>query len=306
MKKVYGIGETVFDIIFKDGAPQAGKAGGSMLNSVLSIGRAGLPVSFISEFAVDKVGDLIEKFLVENGVDTSYVDRYSEGNTTLALAFLDDKNDANYTFYKNHHPGEGGKAYPVVEKDDILLCGSFYSIWSEIRYKFRNLVSGAKEKGALVIYDPNFRNSHLNDLEVLKPMIIENMQMAGLVRGSDADFRNIFGTVNADEAYTIVNNYCPILVYSSSTEGVFVRTPVFSGKFPVRTITPISTIGAGDNFNAGMITSIFRSNITPDQLINLKEKEWSEIISLAIDFATDVCLSYENYISREFADRFRS
>jgi fructokinase len=306
MKKIYGIGETVFDIIFKDGAPQAGKAGGSMLNSVVSIGRVGLPVSFISEFAVDKVGNLIDEFLVENGVDTSYVDRYSDGNTTLALAFLDEKNDATYTFYKNHHPGEGGKVYPVVEKNDILLCGSFYSIWSEIRNKFRNLVTGAREKGALVIYDPNFRKSHLNDLEVLKPMIIENMQMAGLVRGSDADFRNIFGAVNADEAYTMVKNYCPLLVYSASTEGVFVRTPVFSGKFPVRKITPVSTIGAGDNFNAGMITSIFRSNITPDQLINLKEKEWSEIISMAVDFSTDVCLSYDNYISRAFASRYFS
>jgi fructokinase len=94
MRKIYGIGETVFDIIFKDGSPQAGKAGGSMLNSVVSMGRAGLPVSFISEFAVDKVGDLIAKFLVENGVDTSFVNRYSDGNTTLALAFLDENNDA--------------------------------------------------------------------------------------------------------------------------------------------------------------------------------------------------------------------
>jgi fructokinase len=132
------------------------------------------------------------------------------------------------------------------------------------------------------------------------------MNMAGLVRGSDSDFMNIFGVGNADDAYKIVKNYCPLLVYSASTEGVFVRTPVFSGKFPVRKITPVSTIGAGDNFNAGIITSIFRNNITPDQLKNLKEKEWSEIISLAVDFATDVCLSYDNYISRAFASRYFS
>lgn len=306
MRKIYGIGETVFDIIFKDGSPQAGKAGGSMLNSVVSMGRAGLPVSFISEFAVDKVGDLIDKFLLENGVNTSYINRYSDGNTTLALAFLDENNDALYTFYKNHHPGKTGTEYPVVENGDILLCGSFYSVWSEIRDRFRQLVTGARDKGALVIYDPNFRKSHLNDLDALKPLIIENMKMAGLVRGSDTDFRNIFGTGSADEAYSIVKNYCPLLVYSVSTEGVYVRTPVFSGKFPVRKITPVSTIGAGDNFNAGMITSIYKNKITSEQLGNLKEKEWSEIISLAVGFATDVCLSYDNYISRAFASRYFS
>jgi fructokinase len=306
MRKIYGIGETVFDIIFKDGSPQAGKAGGSMLNSVVSMGRAGLPVFFISEFALDRVGDLINKFLIENGVNTSYINRYSEANTTLALAFLDKNNDASYTFYKNHHPGKASTKYPLVKKGDILLCGSFYSVWSEIRDSFVKFVAGARDKGALIIYDPNFRKSHLNDLDAMKPLIIENMKMAGLVRGSDTDFRNIFGAESADEAYAIVKNYCPLLVYSVSTEGVYIRTPVYSGKFPVRKITPVSTIGAGDNFNAGMITSIYKKKITSEQLGDLKEKEWSEIISHAVDFATDVCLSYENYISREFADRFRS
>ncbi|MGD0342689.1 MAG: PfkB family carbohydrate kinase, partial [Bacteroidales bacterium] len=197
-------------------------------------------------------------------------------------------------------------AYPVIKKGDILLCGSFYSIWSEIRARFSELVNSAGDSGALVVYDPNFRKSHLNDLEALKPLIIENIKMAGLVRGSDGDFRNIFGASNADEAYTIVRNYCPVLVYSASTGGVFVRTPGFSGKFPVRKITPVSTIGAGDSFNAGMITSIYKNDIAPDRLKDLKEKEWSEIISMAVDFASDVCLSYDNYISRAFASRYFS
>jgi fructokinase len=306
MKKIYGIGETVYDIIFKDGSPQAGKAGGSMLNSVVSMGRAGLPVSFISEFATDRLGDIINMFLVENGVDTSFVNRYSDGNTNLSVAFLDDNNNASYNFYKNHHPGKTGKAFPVIEKEDILLCGSFYSIWSEVRDRFRELLTGAKNNRALVIYDPNFRKSHLDELDVMKPMIIENMKMAGVVRGSDSDFKYIFGTGSAAGAYNIVKKYCPVLIYSASTEGVFVFTPGFSGKFPVKQITPVSTIGAGDNFNAGLITSIYRNKIAPDQLENLKEKEWSEIISLAVDFATDVCLSYDNYISRAFASRYFS
>ena len=46
MRKIYGIGETVLDIIFKDGQPQAAKAGGSVLNSMVSMGRMELPVIF--------------------------------------------------------------------------------------------------------------------------------------------------------------------------------------------------------------------------------------------------------------------
>jgi fructokinase len=306
MRKIYGIGETVFDIIFKDGSPQAGKAGGSVLNSMVSMGRVGLPVSFISEYGLDDVGNLIEKILKENGVNTSTVYRYMETRTSLALAFLDEKNDAHYTFYKDYPEKRLETEFPEIRKDDIVQCGSFYAIWPEIREKFKKFIRSAKDNGALILYDPNFRPTHLSELDVLRPIIIENMQMTGILRGSDEDFKNIFGANTPDEAWEIVKKYCKCLVYTTNIEGVYVRTASFSGKFPVHKITPVSTIGAGDNFNAGMITSIYKNKITSEQLGNLKEKEWSEIISLAVDFATDVCLSYDNYISRAFASRYLS
>ena len=100
MRKIYGIGETVLDIIFKEDQPQAAKAGGSVLNSVVSMGRMGLPVSFISEYGQDNVGDLIDKFLKDNGVNTSSVHRFQDGSTSLALAFLNEKNDAIILFIR--------------------------------------------------------------------------------------------------------------------------------------------------------------------------------------------------------------
>lgn len=306
MRKIYGIGETVFDIIFKDGSPQAGKAGGSMLNSVVSIGRAKLPVSFISEFGSDQIGDLINSFLHENGVDTTYINRYSDASTTLAIAFLNEKNDASYTFYKNHHPENTPVNYPLPGKDDIVLCGSFYAIWPELRERFASLVAGAGERGAIVYYDPNFRQSHLNDIDKLRPLIIENMKMATIVRGSDEDFRNIFGADSPDEAYSAIKDYCEVMIYSASTRGVYVRTPDFTGRFDVKKITPVSTIGAGDNFNAGCIASIYKMNIGAETIRTLQEESWKKIIGVAVDFATDVCLSYDNYISLAFASRYFS
>ncbi|MCX6254962.1 MAG: PfkB family carbohydrate kinase [Bacteroidia bacterium] len=305
MRKIYGIGETVLDIIFKDGQPQAAKAGGSVLNSVVSMGRMELPVSFISEYGLDDVGHLIDNFLKNNGVNSSFVHRFSDGSTALALAFLNEKNDAHYTFYKDFPGKRLDIDFPVIEKDDIVQCGSFYAIWPEIRDKFIKFIRGAKEKGALIIYDPNFRKTHLSELNIFKPLIIENMQMASLLRGSDEDFKNIFGVNNPDEAWEVAKKYCKCLVYTANVKGVYIRTPSFSGKFPVQKIAPVSTIGAGDNFNAGMITSIYRNNIKMEQLEKLTEKEWSKVISTAVAFATHVCLSYENYISPEFAREMR-
>jgi fructokinase len=301
MSRIYGIGETVLDIIFKEGQPQAAKAGGSVLNSVVSLGRLDLPVSFLSEYATDDVGKLIDDFLIQNGVDTSCVHRYNEGSTALALAFLNERNDAHYTFYKDYPGKRLDIDFPVIEEEDIVQCGSFYAIWPEIREKFRTFISGAHGKGALVLYDPNFRRSHLSELDQLKPLIIENMEVSGMVRGSDEDFRNIFGADTPDNAWEEVRNYCKCLVYTANDKGVFVRTPSFSGKFPVQKIKPVSTIGAGDNFNAGLIYSIHRKKIRRDQIERLTKDDWSNVIGTAVAFATHVCLSYENYISPEFA-----
>jgi len=304
MRKIYGIGEAVLDIIFKNNQPQAAKAGGSVLNSVVSMGRMNLPVSFISEYGKDDVGTLIDDFLKSNGVDSSCVHRFSDGSTAIALAFLNEKNDANYSFYKNFPAKRLDINFPVINKDDIVQCGSFYAIWPEIREKFKKFISSAKDNGALILYDPNFRPTHLSDLDTLRPLIIENMKMTSLLRGSDEDFKNIFGANTPDEAWEVVQKYCKCLVYTANVEGVYVRTTSFSGKFPVHKITPVSTIGAGDNFNAGMITAIYRNNYGGDRLEKLGEKEWSKIITSGVDFATHVCMSYENYISEEFAKKY--
>ena len=306
MRKIYGIGETVFDIIFKNGQPQAAKAGGAMLNSTVSLGRIGLPVSFISEYANDNVGKIIDNFLQENGVDTDFVDHFKEGKTKLALAFLNEKNDASYTFYQDYPELRLNIKFPAIIKDDIILCGSIYAITDEIRKKFMDLISMAKKNSAIVIYDPNFRPSHSSDLDKLLPLIIENMQNAKLIRGSDEDFKNIFGANTPDEAWKVVRKYCNCLVYTANSEGVYVRTISYSGKFAVKAIKPVSTIGAGDNFNAGMMAAIYRNQITSDQLDKMGEEEWSKVISMGVDFATNVCLSYENYISQEFAEELKS
>jgi fructokinase len=304
MRKIYAIGETLLDIIFKDDKPQTARAGGSMLNSVVSLGRISLPVSFISEYGCDEAGNLIDNFLKENGVDTTPVHRYEDGKTALALAFLDEKNDANYSFYKDYPSKRLEINLPSLSKEDIVLCGSFYALSSEIRKKFVSFIQAAGENGAVIIYDPNFRKTHFNELEFLKPMIIENMKMANIVRGSDEDFRNIFGTVTPDEAWKVIKNYCKCLIYTKNTDGVYVRTSSFSGIFPVKKIKPVSTIGAGDNFNAGIIAAFYRDKIFRNDIENLGEKEWGRVINTGVEFATNVCMSYDNYISWDFAKKF--
>jgi fructokinase len=305
MRKIYTIGETLFDIIFKNGQPQAGKAGGAMLNSSVSLGRIGLPVHLISEYGDDDIGRIIDNFLKGNGVSTLFADHFKEGSTALAIAVLNERNDASYTFYKNYPSKRLEMDFPVIKKDDIILCGSIYAITREIRKKFVKFVKTSATNRAVVMYDPNFRKAHASELDELRPLIIENIKMASIIRGSDEDFLTIFGTATPDTAWNVIKQYCGCMVYTASSEGVYVRTTSFSGKFNVKKIKPVSTIGAGDNFNAGMIAAIYKNGITKDQLTIMGEDMWSKVISSGVEFASDVCMSYENYISSEFAEKLK-
>jgi fructokinase len=71
---------------------------------------------------------------------------------------------------------------------------------------------------------------------------------------------------------------------------------------PASPIIPVSTIGAGDTFNAGIIYSLVREDIGREGIADIKAEIWERIIRTAIGFSTHVCLSPENYISQEFAD----
>ncbi len=303
MHQVFTIGETLLDIIFREGRPVAAKPGGSMLNAAVSLRRAGIPVRFISDFGFDEPGELIANFLEMNGISAQDLHRYHDGKTALALAFLDEKQNASYTFYKQYPPVRLTGTFPAVEKDDILLFGSIYAITREIREKITGFVRRAAGAGAIILYDPNFRSAHLSELEEVMPFIRENLSLATIVRGSDEDFLNIFASGNGREAYLAMEKEAPAearwLVYTRSRERVQVTGSMLDLQVPVPPVEPVSTIGAGDAFNAGLAWYLVRHRITREMLAGMREEEWRNLAGIAIRFAADVCMSYENYISEE-------
>jgi fructokinase len=127
------------------------------------------------------------------------------------------------------------------------------------------------------------------------------MSLAHIVRCSDEDLEIIAKVKTPEEGYEFVKQFCPNLIYTQSTRGVHVFTPSISAGLPVKKIMPVSTIGAGDTFNAGIAYGIGINNISPDRLVNLEEYLWRELVNYGINFATEVCMSLDNYISKEYA-----
>ncbi len=304
MRRVFTIGETVFDIIFKNGKIHTGKAGGSMLNSSVSLGRLGLDVSFITEIGTDDVGELVVNFLNENQVSTDFIFRFDDGKTPIALAFLDEHQNASYSFYKFYPKKRLQQTFPAINENDIVLFGSFFSASHEVRQPLINFIKNARDAGAIVIYDPNIRKPHQSEIPKLQNLIFENISLADIIRGSNDDFNVMFGINHPKDAFRLItDNGCNTLVYTSGADKVHLYSNLLSKTYSIPRISPRSTIGAGDNFNAGIIFSLISQNILKKDLNQLETVQWDDIIKSGIVMSQEVCKSFDNYISKAFAGR---
>ncbi len=304
MRTIYGIGEALLDIVFKNSRPIEAVAGGSTLNSLVSLGRIGLNPKFICEVGNDKTGKIIEEFFVQNGVSLNYVTKKDNYQTPVALAFLNEKNDAEYEIYKDYSTQSLTTNIPNYQEDDLLLIGSFFALNPSLRDELKLHLESAKNSNSIIIYDPNFRSHHNHKLNEMQQIIEENFNYASIIRGSDEDFKNIYGVDKIEDMAEIIHKFSKNVIITANSNKLFLSTPNFQKWYPVKEIVPVSTIGAGDSFNAGIIQGILSNNISQKELNSIDETLWDKIIELGIEFSADVCCSTENYISKELASKF--
>ncbi len=306
MRKVIGVGETILDILFKDNQPTVAVPGGSVFNGIISLGRAGVNVSFISETGNDHVGEIILDFMKENGVSTDYVNVFPEGKSPVSLAFLNERNDAEYVFYKDYPRLRLDVTLPPINRDDIVMIGSYYAVTPQLRDKIKELLDYARKQGAIIYYDVNFRSTHKNEAIKLLPTILENFEYADIIRGSIEDFENMFALTNADKVYKgKIEFYCPRFICTHGGGAIRLFTKNLKKNYEVKPLQTVSTVGAGDNFNAGVVFGLLKYRIRRDDLDELSEEDWDNVIRCGKDFSANVCMSLSNSISKEFAAGYR-
>ena len=384
--KIVGIGETVFDIVFKDGKPQAAVPGGSVFNAIISLGRtagaaasgsaasgsaagasaAGVSASggtvasstaasstaagcaaprviMATQMGKDNVAEIITGFMWGNNVETTHAICVEGRQSTISLAMLDSRNDARYEFFRDSAMPKFQTPDIEFEPGDILLFGSFFAISPATRLQVRELVARARSQGAIIYYDINFRKGPHGNSPHIKDYIEENCALSTIVRGSSEDIGNIYGECTAAEAYRDhISSLCSNFICTKGADSTEVFSPGFHATYPVRKIETLSTIGAGDNFNAGVVYTlsqlpalaalsapcaasaasvatsacgatpaagaIHASGATPacsviPAALTLGKEEWDKIVTTAHLFSAEVCQSYENYVPEDFLKR---
>ena len=306
MRKVIGIGETIWDLIFENEQPRRAVVGGSVFNGLVSLSRLAVPVLFISELGDDRVGHIACDFMRENGIITDYIDRSHGHKSPVSLAFLGADKSAEYIFHTDYPDKRLNMPFPDIHEDDIFMFGSFYALNPLIRPRFVEFLKEARRKKALIYYDPNFRPKHKADLETLRRTVAENCAYATVVRGSDEDFFHLYSLNNMKAVFSeIIQPLCGSFLTTHGADGVNLYINRMQAHFDARKITPVSTIGAGDNFNAGVVYGLIKYKVGYRDVPELYREDWEKIIRCGIDLSAEVCQSYANYISPEFAAHYK-
>ena len=74
--------------------------------------------------------------------------------------------------------------------------------------------------------------------------------------------------------------------------------------YPVKQVDVVSTVGAGDNFNAGVLYGLVKGEVTRENLAQLTAAEWDSIMSNGLDFSAHACTLIENYVDKEWAKNY--
>ena len=289
-------GEALMDVFAAGDTPTGlmldARIGGSPLNVAIGLARLAQPVAFLGGLSTGFLGDRLLAALVAEGVGTGCVARI-DAPTTLGLVGLDAQGVPSYAFYGT---GSADRALPMSALDAVpadtraLHFGSYAMVVEPVAATQRALVERARGR-QLVAYDPNIRLNVEPDLQRWRDTLAWMLPRTNLLKISDEDMGLLFpGAAAEDLARAWLEAGVELVVLTRGGHGAMAWTAQASASAPGRPVAVIDTVGAGDTFQAALLTWLAEhDHLAPGALAGLPQALLREALDFAVQASAITC-----------------
>ena len=259
-------GEALIDMIpehtIKDTNGFVPYPGGAIFNTAIGMGRLECSVGLMSGISTDFFGQQLMAELIASNVDTSNI-ILSDRPTTLAFVQLTD-GQASYLFYDENSAGRMIAVEDMPNQFDAVKAFLFGGISLHCNPGAETYVQFAETHahGSVVMVDPNIRTSFISNEMLFREHMERMFRLADIVKVSDEDLNWLFPEPETvEKKINILQEFGPALVVLTQGEtGVTAwkpdGNPIFVESLKVDVV---DTVGAGDSFNAGFLTSLAKA-----------------------------------------------
>ena len=255
--KVWVLGDAVVDLLPESDGRLLPCPGGAPANVAVGIARLGGTSGFIGRVGDDPFGALMQRTLLTEGVDITYLKQDEWHRTSTVLVDLNDQGERSFTF--------------MVRPSAIALSAE------PSRTSAFTAMTAIRHAGGFVSFDPNIREDLWQDEHLLRLCLRQALQLADVVKLSEEEWRLISGkTQNDRDICALAKEYeIAMLLVTKGAEGVVVCYRGQVHHFAGMSVNCVDSTGAGDAFVAGLLTGLSSTGLSTD------EREMRRIIDLA-------------------------
>ncbi|EFB6432033.1 aminoimidazole riboside kinase [Escherichia coli] len=277
--KVWVLGDAVVDLLPESDGRLLPCLGGAPANVAVGIARLGGTSGFIGRVGDDPFGALMQRTLLTEGVDITYLKQDEWHRTSTVLVDLNDQGERSFTFMVRP------SADLFLETTDLPcwrhgewlhLCSIALSAEPSRTSAF-TAMTAIRHAGGFVSFDPNIREDLWQDEHLLRLCLRQALQLADVVKLSEEEWRLISGkTQNDRDICALAKEYeIAMLLVTKGAEGVVVCYRGQVHHFAGMSVNCVDSTGAGDAFVAGLLTGLSSTGLSTD------EREMRRIIDLA-------------------------
>lgn len=282
--------------------------GGDTYNTAAYLARWGWNVSYLTALGADHFSHSLRTAWTRDGVDLSLTLTHPDRIPGLYAINTTESGERSFLYWRERSAARALFDLPNIEaalreaaRADVLqLSGVTLSLFSpNERAKLRALARAVRDKGGLVVFDPNYRPSGWSGPDEAREAFSDLAPLISVVLPSFDDEQGLWG--DADPPVTIARWMAMgpgRVVVKDGSAGAWLRVADEDRLIRSNPVAAVDTSGAGDAFNAAFLAA--SNSLPPVEAVGVANRFAAlSLMNRGAIMARDKTPSWEDMIEAE-------